>query len=150
MYQLLLHWDFPKENFSCRIFFSFGLAEILLDTVHRLFPQHQCCKHTVWENTDRCCLYGGNSTPGHSALKMSLFQLSLPLWLLVYLRKFLWNTQFLTFCLSIYCLDFKWFAMTAKNFRPEKKNWLKVNGELWEVCGLMVIALVSECQAVWV
>ena len=40
--------------------------------------------------------------------------------------------------------------MTAKNFRPEKKNWLKVNGELWEVCGLMVIALVSECQAVWV
>ena len=40
--------------------------------------------------------------------------------------------------------------MTAKNFRPEKKIWLKVNGELWEVCGLMVIALVSECQAVWV
>ena len=40
--------------------------------------------------------------------------------------------------------------MTAKNFRPEKKNWLKVNDELWEVCGLMVIALVSECQAVWV
>ena len=40
--------------------------------------------------------------------------------------------------------------MTAKNFRPEKEIWLKVNGELWEVCGLMVIALVSECQAVWV
>ena len=40
--------------------------------------------------------------------------------------------------------------MTGKNFRPEKKNLLKVSGELWEVCGLMVIALVSECQAVWV
>ena len=25
-----------------------------------------------------------------------------------------------------------------------------MSGELWEVCGLMVIALVSECQAVWV
>ena len=24
------------------------------------------------------------------------------------------------------------------------------NTELWEVCGLMVIALVSKCQAVWV
>ena len=40
--------------------------------------------------------------------------------------------------------------MTGKNFRPEKKNLLKVSGELWQVCGLMVIALVSECQAVWV
>ena len=38
---------------------------------------------------------------------------------------------------------------SAQNFRPEKKNLLKVS-ELWEVCGLMVIALVSECQAVWV
>ena len=64
--------------------------------------------------------------------------------------------------LSIFCLDFKWFAMTGKtcfgsatlksaqNFRPEKKILSKVSGELWEVCGLMVIALVSECQAVWV
>lgn len=149
-----------KKTSPVEYFFSFGLAEILSDTVHQLFPQHQCCKHTVWEITDQCCPYG-NSTPGHSALKMSLFQSSLPLWLLVYLRKFLWNTQFLTFCLSIYCLDFKWFAMTGKtcfgsatlksaqNFRPEKKL-LKVSGELWEMCGLMVIALVSECQAVWV
>ena len=32
---------------------------------------------------------------------------------------------------------------SAQNFRPEKKKLLKV-------CGLMVIALVSECQAVWV
>ena len=39
-----------------------------------------------------------------SAMKMSLFQSSLPLWLLAYLRKFLRNTHFLAFCLSIYCL----------------------------------------------
>ena len=39
---------------------------------------------------------------------------------------------------------------SAQNFRPEKKFLSKVSGELWEVCGLMVIALVSECQAVWV
>ena len=32
----------------------------------------------------------------------------------------------------------------------KKKILSKVSGELWEVCGLMVIALVSECQAVWV
>ena len=87
----------------------------------------------VVNNTDQCCPYG-NSTPGHSAMKMSLFQSSLPLWLLVYLRKFLRNTHFLTFCLSIYCLKlyFKWFAMTGQtcfgsaalksvqNFRSEK------------------------------
>ena len=35
-------------------------------------------------------------------------------------------------------------------FQTRKKNLFKVSGELWEVCGLMVIALVSECQAVWV
>ena len=39
-----------------------------------------------------------------SAMKMSLFQSSLPLWFLAYLRKFLRNTHFLAFCLSIYCL----------------------------------------------
>ena len=39
---------------------------------------------------------------------------------------------------------------SAQNFRPDKKKLLKVSGELWDVCGLMVIALVSECQAVWV
>ena len=39
---------------------------------------------------------------------------------------------------------------SAQNFRPEKIFLSKVSGELWEVCGLMVIALVSECQAVWV
>ena len=122
-----------KKTSPVEYFFSFGLAEILSDTVHRLFPQHQCCKHTVLENTDQCCLYG-NSTPGHSVLKMSLFQSRLPLWLLVYLRKFLCNTQFLTFCLSIYCLDFKWFAMTGKNFRPEKKKF--VEGEWWTVAGV--------------
>ena len=57
----------------------------------------------VVNNTDQCCPYG-NSTPGHSAMKMSLFQSSLPLWLLAYLRKFLRNTHFLAFCLSVYCL----------------------------------------------
>ena len=84
----------------------------------------------VVNNTDQCCPYG-NSTPGHSAMKMSLFQSSLPLWLLVYLRKFLRNTHFLAFC--------KWFAMTGKicfgsaalksaqNFRSEKtfcRRWV--------------------------
>ena len=114
--------------------------------------------------------------------------------LLVYLRKFLWNTHFLTFCgihishpaktavplhsqpewrftrnatrawswegrlfsqgptcfltfyLSIYCLDFKWFAMTGKtcfgsatlksaqNFKPEKKHF--VEGEWWTMGGV--------------
>ena len=39
---------------------------------------------------------------------------------------------------------------SAQNFRPEKKILLKVSGELWEVCGLMVIALVSEYEAFWV
>ena len=33
----------------------------------------------------------------------------------------------------------------------QKRNFCRRwGGELWEVCGLMVIALVSECQAVWV
>ena len=69
----VLDWDFPKHFLH---FFSFGLAKILSDTVHGLFPQHQCSKHTIWENTDQCCPYG-NSTPGHSAMKMSLFRSSL-------------------------------------------------------------------------
>ena len=93
---------FPKRKLLLHLI-SFGVAKILLDTVNGLFPQHQCCKHTIWENTDQCCPYG-NSTPGHSAMKMSLFQSNLPLWLLAYLRKFLRNTHFLAFCLSIYCL----------------------------------------------
>ena len=149
--QITITLGFSKRKLLLyEYFFSFRLSRNPFRSfqIHRLFPQHQCCKHTVWENTDWCCPYG-NSTPGHSALKMSLFQSSLPLWLLVYLRKFLWNTQFLTFCLSIYCLDFKWFAMTAKtcfgsttlksaqNLRPEKKF-----GWRWMVnCG--------RCVASW-
>ena len=137
MYKLLVDWDFPKENFSYLTFFSFGLAEILSDTVHGWFPQRQCCKHTIWENTDQCCPYD-NSTPGHSTMKMSLFRSSLPLWLWVY--------YFLPFSLLSKSLnDFKWFAMTGKtcfgsatlksaqNFRPEKKF---VEGEWWTVGGV--------------
>ena len=79
----------------------------------------------------------------HSAMKMSLFQSSLLLWLLAYLRKFLRNTHFLAFCLSIYCLqnfissDSQWLAKlvlavqlslkSAHNFRPEKtfcRRWV--------------------------
>ena len=138
---------FPKRKLLLH-FFSFDLAKILSDTVHGLFPQHQCCKHTIWENTDQCCPYG-NSTPGHSAMKMSLFQSSLPLWLLAYLRKFLrYISSLSAFQFTAKKLYFKWFAMTGKtcfssatlksaqNFRPEKtfcRRWV-VN------CGRCVVS----------
>ena len=38
---------------------------------------------------------------------------------------------------------------SAQNFRPEK-TFCRRCGELWEVFGLMVIALVSGYQEVWV
>ena len=53
----VLDWKVPKRKLILH-FFSSGLAKILSDTVHGLFPQHQCCKHTVLENTDQCCPYG--------------------------------------------------------------------------------------------
>ena len=54
--------------------------------------------------------------------------------------------------------DLQWLAKpvlvvqlwSLHKISDQKKKLLKVSGELWEVCGLMVIALVSECQAVWV
>ena len=74
------------------------------------------------------------------------------LWLWAYLRKFLRNTHFLTFCHSIYCLqnfissDSQWLAKlvlavqlslkSAHNFRPEKtfcRRWV-VN------CGRKVVS----------
>ena len=46
--QITITLGFPKRKLLLlNIFFSFGLAEILSDTAHRLFPQHQGCKHTV-------------------------------------------------------------------------------------------------------
>ena len=101
-----------------------------------------------------------------SAMKMSLFQSSLPLWLLAYLRKFLRNTHFLTFCHSIYCLqnfissDSQWLAKlvlavqlslkSAHNFRPEKTFWRR-----WVVnCGRNVVSWLLHSsldnQEVWV
>ena len=67
----------------------------------------------VVNNTDQCCPYG-NSTPGHSAMKMSLFQSSLPLWLLAYLRK-----------ISKYTFPrFLPFNLLPKNFISSDSQWL--------------------------
>ena len=134
-----------KKTSPVEYFFSFGLAEILSDTVHRLFPQHQCCKHTVRENTDQCCPYG-NSTPGHSVLKMSLFQSSLPLWLLVYLRKNfcgIHNSSLSAFQFTVLISsDLQWLAKlvlvvqlwTLHKISDQKKNI--VEGEWWTVGGV--------------
>ena len=88
------------------------------------------------------------------------------LWLWAYLRKFLRNTHFLTFCHSIYCLqnfissDSQWLAKlvlavqlslkSAHNFRPEKtfcRRWV-VN------CGRNVVSWLLHSsldnQEVWV
>ena len=54
--------------------------------------------------------------------------------------------------------DLQWLAKlvlvvqlwSLHKISDQKRKLSKVSGELWEVCGLMVIALVSECQAVWV
>ena len=49
------------------IFCFFGSAEILSDTGHGWFSQHQCHENTNWENTEQCCPHG-NSSPWHSAI----------------------------------------------------------------------------------
>ena len=45
--QITITLGFPKRKLLLLNIFSFDLAEVLSDTVHRLFPQRQCCKHTV-------------------------------------------------------------------------------------------------------
>ena len=54
--------------------------------------------------------------------------------------------------------DLQWLAKlvlvvqlwSLHKISDQKKKLSKVSGELWEVCGLMVIAFVSKCRAVWV
>ena len=41
---------------------------------HGWFPQPQCCKYTIWVNTDQCCPYG-NSTPGQESISVKLTSL---------------------------------------------------------------------------
>ena len=158
LYKLLLDWDFPKENFSWT-FFLFWLSRnhfrycpwmistTLIDVVN-----------TIWETTTQCCPYG-NSTPGHSAMKMNRFQSSLPLLIVGVFEK-----KILTFCPSTYCLK-AWFQVIRNDwqnlfwycnfevctqFQVRKTILWKVSGGLWEVYGFMVIVLVSRYQAVWV
>ena len=127
---------------------------------------------TESENTDKCCP-NGNSTTGHSAICW-MMQYIVPnpnpnptkwvclgqdyLWLLVYLRKFLWNTlnefgHFLPF-------NNYWFAMTGRtcfgsatwnseqNSTPEKTIFQNLSGELWRNCRTSWLVHLSPCQVV--
>ena len=67
----VLDWDFPKDNFS------YIFSPLAKQKSFQILSMDYFHKINVVNNTDQCCPYG-NSTPGHSAMKMSLFQSSLP------------------------------------------------------------------------
>ena len=126
----VLDCDFPKENFSY-IFSPLAKQKsfqiLSMDYFHNI--------NVVNTQYEKILISAVHMA--HSAMKMSLFQSSLPLWLLAYLREFLRKTHFLVFCLSIYCLKSlfqvirnDWrnlFWQSAQNFRPEKtfcRRWV--------------------------
>ena len=103
--------------------------------------------NTIWEKTDQCCPYG-NSTPGHSSMKMNQFRLSLPLLIVGAFEKMSVEytfPHFLPFNLlskSLISGDSQWLAKlvlvvqlwSLHKISGQKKNF--VEGESWTVGGV--------------
>ena len=103
--------------------------------------------NTIWVKTDQYCPYG-NSTPGHSAMKMNQFQSSLPLLIVGVIEK---NSveytfsHFLPFNLlskSLISSDLKWLAKpvlvaqlwSLHKISGQENNF--VEGKWWTVRGV--------------
>ena len=110
LYKLLLDWDFPKENFS---YWTFWLGRNLSDTFLTMdgFHNLNVVNPQTSEYWSMLSIWQFYSRTWVNFSQAYLFDCGT-----VYLRKFLWNIYFLTFCLSIYCLK-AWFQVICNDWQ---------------------------------
>ena len=102
--------------------------------VHGWFPQRQCCKYTIWVNTDQWCPYG-NSTPRHESISAKLSSLIVGVFEKIPVEYiFPHFLPFNSLSKSLISSDLQWLAKLVLQTLPTYIGELPCNKYLFERC----------------